>query len=474
MDHAPSTSIEDAMMGRYDTGDRRGIAARSPFHETRVRRVARWRTGAGVIVTALGLAGCDGLLDVSNPNELIEEELSAASTARSLANGALSTVARAYGEMLLLHGAASDELQFTGSRDAWLQLQVGDLRDPANEFSDAAYPFVNEGRWMADEAVHRLVAFDEDGVLVDRTVLARARLYSAMIYTQIADLWEDFTISDRRDPGAPLGQEGMLGMYDRALENLDAALPIAEAANSQALEAAILAQRARTKHAKAVRSMLTPAGSAPTSGLVADAGAVADAQAALARVPNPDWQFRFGFSDATVSNNWGAWVNERLELRVSNTYVQATADGKRVAEITLLDPIDQVPDPALTRVVEEAVASRQYGPVTVVSARELHLILAEAALATGDEGGFSAAINALRSLDGLTPYSGQLAPEELLRYSRMGNLYYTGRRLLDHYRFGTQSSFWSPNREAAQRPGTLFPITQIERRANCHILGTCP
>ena len=433
----------------------------------------RLPAGLGLLMVGLvGLAGCDSLLDVENPNQLVQEDLQTPASAGALANGALSTVARGAGEIVLLHAAAADELVFTGSRDAWIQLQEGDLRDPANEFSDAAWPFIAEGRWMADEATRLLNQFDQEGNLGNRNLLARTRLYSGIMRTLIADLWEDFVFSNRQETQPPIGAGNMPQLYDQAIQELDAGLTVAQATGNAGLQAAILAQRARTKHAKAVRMKFTPAGTAPTEPLVNDAGAVADAQAALALVQD-DWQFRFLYSSGTVSNSWGGWVNERLELRPSDAYVAPTADDKRVESITLLDPIDEVPAPALDAIIFEAVAARNWPPLTVVSARELRLILAEAALAAGNEAGFTEHINRVRALDGLTPYSGQLPAMDLLQHSRKAGLYLTGRRLADHYRFGTTSPLWNPNADAARRPGTLFPIAQVERTSNCHLVGTC-
>ncbi len=441
------------------------------IHEANGRRTF----GPGLLLAmaaAMIMAGCSDLLDVENPNQLVQEDLETPAAAGALANGALATVTSAFGNMTLIHGAASDELQFVGSRDAWVQLQEGDLRDPANEFTDGAWPSVNQGRWMADEAVRLLQEFDDQGFLADRTVLARSRLYSAMIYTQVADLWEDFVISDRIEAGPPIGSENMRQMYDQAVQNLDAALPIAQEAGALELQARILAQRARTKHARGVWDLMNPPGSVPGNPLVHDPGAVSDAQAALAMV-DEDWKFRLTFSSATVSNAWGGWVNERLELRVSDPYVIPGEEDKTVASIRLEDPIDGVPDPALADIVFEAVGARNFTPVTVVSARELHLILAESALAQNDMGGFTTHINAVRSRDGLTPFTGQMDALELLQHTRRTNLFNTGRRLMDHYRFGEPSFLWRSGQEAVTRPGTLFPITSIERRSNCHILGTC-
>ena len=424
------------------------------------------------LVAAVAAAGCGDLLDVENPNQLVQEDLESPAAAGALANGAVATVSHALGWMTLVHGTASDELQFVGSRNAWIQLQEGNLQDPANEFSDQAWPSVTRGRWMADEAVRQLKVFDSEGLLPDRALLARTQLYSAIISTMIGDLWEDFTLSDRMEAAPPLGRTNMVQMYDRALTNLNEALTIAQQVDNAELQRQILAQRARTHHARAVWGLVVPGQQVPADPWVNDAQAVADAQAALALMAD-DWQFRVTYGSATPINNWGFWVNERLELRVSDPYVfPEPEEGKTVEAIRLEDPIDGIPDPALSDIVFEAVGARNFTPVTVVSARELHLILAEAGLAGGTPD-FETHINAVRALNNLTPFTGQMDAEDLLKHMRRVNLYATGRRLLDHYRFGEPSEQWLPGSRAVSTPGTLFPITEIERRSNCHILGTC-
>jgi starch-binding outer membrane protein, SusD/RagB family len=427
------------------------------------------------LVAILGLAACDSLLDVDNPNQLVQEDLDNPAAAAALANGALATTARGYSFLILRHDAVSDVLDFIGSRDAWLQLIRGDLRDPRNEFSDEAWPFISEGRWMADEAVRQLRAFRDEGQLGNPVLLAQAKLYSATNYVGIADVFEDFTFSDRMENGPPFGPDNMGQLYTMAIQNLDLALPIAQAAGDRSLETAILAQRARARQGLQIWQGINPPGQTPTDPLVNDAAMVADAQAALARAPDNDWDFRFRYSASTVTNNWGAWVNERAEMRLSEAY--ATRDGD-VTVVTKLDPIDGVPAPALVRranqIARTATASpRQFGDLTVTSSREMHLILAEAALAVGNEEGFAEHINNLRALDGLTPWTGQVDALELLIDQRRANLLSQGRTLSDHYRFGTRSFLWASSSEAFQRPGTKLPITQIELTSNCHLLGTC-
>jgi hypothetical protein len=150
-----------------------------------------------------------------------------------------------------------------------------------------------------------------------------------------------------------------------------------------------------------------------------------------------------------------------------------TSDNKKVASIRLLDPIDPRPDPVLRARVAEFVADPQYPPTTIVSARELRLIVAEGAWVTGDLPAAAAQVNAVRALDALTPWSGQLPLIDLLRYERRVNLFLQGRRLADQYRFGISDARWLPASDARRTPGTLLPIPDVERRSNCHIAGTC-
>jgi starch-binding outer membrane protein, SusD/RagB family len=445
----------------------------------------RSRGVAAVTVALLAslFGGCSEILDVENPNALTQADIERAAAQQALVNGTLSSVARGLagggdsGVLLVAHGTVSDELKWVGSRDAWRELNRGTVRNAGNEFTNFAWTLVNEGRWMSDETIRLLEIHKADGLLASPTLLARAYLYGGIIYTFIADHYEDFVISDRKTAGPPIGESNMIQLYDQAIDYLSRGLAEARAANNRAVETAILAQRARTHHAKGVWSKTRPRGAAPADPLVNLPAAVADAEAALA-MAEPDWKYRFEYSAATVLNGIGHWVNERLEHRFSDVYVYPSADDKRVdtsrddGGIRLLDPIDHVPDPALMAIVHEFLPLRNFAPFTVVSARELHLIVAEAALAAGDMAKVTSHINAVRALDDLTPYADQIPALDMLKHARQANLFMSGRRLADMYRFGIASPRWEAGTEA-HTPGTFFPIALIERESNCHILGTC-
>jgi hypothetical protein len=439
----------------------------------RIGRSGRlWTHVVGLATGSALLAGCSGLFDVENPNQMLRGDLSNPVAADAVANGALSTVARGLASTILPIAVVGDELKWVGSYDSGRELEQGNLSNALNEFTMSAFPMISEGRWMADEAIRLLSTMDEEGTLADRNHLARSYLYAAIAYVAIGDSFEDFVLSDGRDAEPPLGKGNMVTLYDRAIDYLTRGLAITEVTKKADLHATLLAMRARARHAQGVWLKLhSPQGGGGP--LVNDPAAVADAAAFLALPVADDWQFRFQYTVNTIGNGLGSWINERREFRFGDSFIIPDASGKQVASITLRDPIDGVVDPALSRAILEFIGARQYGPLTVTSAREMRLILAEAALASADTATVVQQINLIRGLDALTPYADQVSLEAIFRHTRLVNLFLQGRRLADMYRFQEPSPLWLPTSEAVTKPGAKLPIADIERRANCHIAGTC-
>lgn len=433
---------------------------------------------AGFALLLLPLAGCDNPLSVENPNNLIEEDLDSPSAVPALVNGSLGTLSQTLIGIQATYSTASDELWAIGSRDAWRQLHRGHLSQPGNEFTDAVYVAASEARYMADRAVEAAERFDAEGTLGNRTHLARAYFFAGVTYTMIPDFYEDFVIpSAPGEEAPPVGEENMRQLYDVAVQHLTDGIAVAGEVGNSALEARLVAQRARTLHSRAVWDLLNPPGGAPAEPLVADAGAVQDAEQALAMVgPTSDWEYQFTFTPTTVGGgptSAASEVNERGALAIGEDYVVAdVADPSDIEAVRLEDPIDGIPDPRIQAKLDVFLTNGQFAPYTVISARELHLIVAEADLAQGDMSGFEDHINAIRvDMDGLTAYGGQIPALDMLKHERRVNLFLENRRLHDMYRFGEQSSLWQPQSDAVQRPGTLFPISLTEILSNPQVDG---
>ena len=416
-----------------------------------------------LIIVIINLSACD-LLDVDNPNSLIEEDLNNPAAAPAIANGAEATLTRALGNLLAPYSTVTDELTWIGTRDAWLQLNQGYTLDPLNEFVDDAYSSLNEARWTADNAIGILEGFLQDGSLADNTALVRSYLYGAVVYLTVVDTFDNFVISDRQEPGFPIGRQNLHRLIDTAVDYLNRGIELA--ADESDWENRLLAVRARAHYSKALWEKLKPIVNLQNP-LVANQRAADDAREVLRRIGNEnDWRFELIVNSTTAGNSMAFQVNERLELRIGNAFVQPTSDNTRADFVTLQDPLDHIPAPNLVKEIEAFVASNQYANIPLISARELHLIIAEHEAAIGNTSGFSEAINTLRAIDDLSGYNGQIPETELIEYSRKVNLFLQGRRLADLYRFGKTSPQWNLSRVTS---GAFFPITNSEITSNPNV-----
>ena len=179
---------------------------------TLYKSIARGRglhRGAAFLAVGLaaGLLGCGTLLQVDHPNNIKSADTQQPLAAKYLANGALASVSYAYAYSLPPYSIASAERDWSGSRDAWHSLDQGTITDYLNEFSDVAYEYMEQSRWVADNAVSTLDSLNKAGVLPDKTDLARAYLYAAMSYVMIADMYDNFVFSTPDSAGSHIGHD---------------------------------------------------------------------------------------------------------------------------------------------------------------------------------------------------------------------------------------------------------------------------
>lgn len=417
------------------------------------RRHARALAAATLLVAA---GACS--LDVSNPNNVEESRLSEPAAAAAQASGVQASLTRMLSGVTVPYAVGTDELDWIGSRDAWFDIETGGFANYLNEFIDGAFPNVGEARYLGDTTIARLEQFNADGKLTNKNLLARTYLLTAVTYTTIADMYDDFAFSSKRTPAAPIGRANMGTLYDKAIGYLDKAQAIANLGSDAALKYNIVAYRARAKHAKAVWAKITPKGQTPADPLVNDAGANADAAAAIA-LGSPDQKFTlFNNLEATAGINIWFEVNGRNEHRVGAVYSN------------LVDPVTGANDVTTQALLAQFKAfGTQSGTFTITSTRELRLILAEAALASGNTAEFRSQINQLRALDAKPAFTGQVSDRAILQHERQAQLWLMNRRLSDMYRFGVKDAKWAPNpnfESAATVSGLLFPIPNVERLGN--------
>ncbi len=433
-----------------------------------------WLGAVAALAVVLTVGACEDPLDVENPNNLVEEDVATPTAVPATVNGALATTTDMIGEVNAIYATASDEVRWIGSRDAWHSLSQGNLDDPTNEFSDATFPTVGTARYMVDRAVRLAEQYDSEGELGDRVHLARAYLYAAITYVTIADSYDDFVMPESATEAVPpVGADNMSQLYQDAIGFLDTGVSVARDIGNTELETRMLAMRARAYHALGMWNKLNPAGSTPGDPLVSSSEADADAQAVLGEVgTSADWKYELTFSSSTVSSNVAFQINQRGELQFGPALVQANPeDLTDIEAIVIEDPIDEVVDPVASATINSFIGADEYASHTVTSAREMHLILAESALAQADTSGFTTHVNHVRSMDNLTDYSGQVDATSLLEHERQVNLLLQVRRLSDMYRFGETSSDWLQQSRAMTEPGTFFPIAITEIRSNPNVGG---
>jgi len=433
---------------------------------------ARGASLALALTLGLVLPACD-ILEVNNPNSLTEESIDAPAAAAALVNGAVAANWRGVANVWLGYLMATDEIVWIGSRDAWGQLDQGFVANPANEFTDAAFPLITQARWLADRAVTTVdghVAKTPTTAL--KTEQARANLMAGLIYTIIGEVQEDFVFGDKQVAEGALGPTKMNTVLDQAITKLDKAFALATEVNNADLINRTQAIRARAKHSRAVWDKIKPAIAAQP--LVSSAGATADAAAVIARVA-PNWRYQMTFTSATLSNFMASEINSRGEQQFDTTSIISVnrAAPKTILGVKLMDPIGNAPDARILTFLQEwktntniGVAGDIYSALTIASAKHMRLILAEDELSKGNTAAFTTHINAVRAVDGLPPYSGQIPALDMLKHERRAALFVTGVRLMDMYRFGIRDPLWHANSDTRTKPGTLLPITCLERNAN--------
>ncbi len=435
-------------------------------------RLGRWGAGLTALALAAGAAGCNNLLDVTNPNNVVQSDLESPSAVNALVNGALSETAQSLGEVAVSTSDLSDETTHTGSQNWAAELDVGSITNPEGR-SDALTNQLSTSRWLSDEAIRTAEQFA--GQLTHPEDLARAYLYSGINYMTIADNFEDFTFSNRTDVSPPVGKDNMASVYDTAMSRLQNAEQAAQASGASEIAIAAEALQARTLWGQSMWHKLHPVGSPPADPWIDNAQANQIAQDVLSKVSD-DWKYVFTYDNNAGNNPQGSWINSRQEFVVGPEYAAPDETGKRVDHVTLMDPIDNVPSPPLVNYINYFVKAFYYPDLTVVSAQELHLILAEAAYAQGDMATAVQHINAVRAVNGTSAYdpatSGVSVPD-MIKYERKVTLFFQPtRRIWDMYRFGIRDPNWA-NGSDATHTGQMFIIGQTERISNCYILGTC-
>lgn len=450
------------------------------------------------LAAAFVLSGCN-LLDVDNPNSLVEESIRQEAAANGVANGSLQLVSEAVADLWEGPEVVSDNLDWIGSRDAWGSLDEGSVNDPNNEFLDSAFPTLGRAVWMAQNAVEILEGHvaenpGEDAFVLDR---ARAYMFRGLILMVVAESQQDMTFSYKMNDGpavstgqATIGSEefgpipvaSMDAVMDLAITSLETAKADFEALSEDDLAIDATALLARAEMSEEIMAARNSVG-----GALDFSDAVPYANEVLTAAGGSDYKFNLVYSSASSGCDLCGNISDRKENQFDQSLVTWDASNN-VDGIALMDPITGADDLALIDAMGQfrggsyLDAGTAFVPLTVASARLMHLIVAEHELANGNGGGggaFETAINALRDIDdsdaGYDFDSAAFGDDvAALQHHRRVNTILQGLRLQDMYRWGltptdagsAPDARWQPGSTAVTAPGTMLPVTIIECRAN--------
>jgi hypothetical protein len=180
-----------------------------------LRRVA---AGSAIV---LGLAGCDGLLQVTNPGSLEEEHLSDPSLEQFIINGVIGEFQFAYVNYAFSSGVLADEVFTDHPNVSFRELSLHDFHD-LNAFNEFVYENLQRARQSADDATDRLQKMLGAGAATSLN-LARALIYGGYSYVLLGEGFCEAPVK----PGAPLSSDEL---FTRAIARFDEGITVATAA----------------------------------------------------------------------------------------------------------------------------------------------------------------------------------------------------------------------------------------------------
>jgi len=384
---------------------------------------ARWLRQAFVVgLLPIFAAGCDGLLEVENPTNLLDEDLERPQLEEALGNSGEASLAGAYGAALVNGEMLGDQVFHVSSQDFAILLDQGDRRT-ANSAVEGMYNNLASALAIADQMVVRLTAMVDDPS--DHLGIARNYFWGGAARVVLISYFEELTY----DGGPPVPPAQALR---DAIERYESAAAIAAAAGDANLEAGAYGAIARAYRGIYFEELHHGAGADPTLFEQAETFA----RRALDTQADFSVNLRYG-SPGTVNTLYNNF-NVGFRHRPTPHYYER------------LDPVSGEPDPRilLSPLVELGVRGEAMHdqlkwtsfttPLAVSRAGEAELIVAEARLVAGDPDGAIQWINRVRDHAGLADFPGGDAEtiRQQIIYERDTELWLEGRAWEDHRYYG--------------------------------------
>lgn len=386
-------------------------------------------------VVALVCAGCQGVLEVSNEQDILDKNLDNPDAVLPIMNGVIGDYALAYANAIDIVGLFGQELQHTGSFPTWREVESGIGTRPSGT-GDQMYQNVSRAIWVADTAAVRFRKFLPDAE--KRFELAAVLMWGGFAHFLLADNYCELTFHGGPAVTPKAG-------YERAKATFDDAVTVATAANRVELMRGAYGGRARVKL------------------MLGDyAGARADAR----QVPQ-GFRLMALYGNNTRENNAVATNTTTLIRREAGVHPRFYNDARFKVDprTSFRDKGDTAkgPDP-IRKFVEQLKYPARDTPIPVFTWQEARLIEAEAELQLGSPGAAVTLINQVRAAAGLPDYSGPVtapAVQAQLVYERQAELWLQAQSLVDWRRFSLVF--------ATQPRDQCFQIGQLEFDTNSNL-----
>jgi hypothetical protein len=424
------------------TSGRAGVTSIHPL-------LRRYLSGA-LSILFLGLAACDGLLDVTNPGRVAETDLENPALVETLVNSALGQFECAYTQYVVTAGIMANEyvnssswlnINGWGWRGIELKTITGSCPGNRNATTLGAYTPLQQARYQAEDAARRIEAFPAEDVPDKGEQLAYLSTYTGYSYVLLGEGYCEMAI----DQGPLMTPPEVLAIAETKFTE---AIGLAEAAGLEDLRLLAVAGRARTR---------------------LDLGNLEGAASDADEIPEGYvWNAEYSTTDARRENRIYNLNRRNFYLSVETTKnTGLMAGGAPDPRISFTDAQAKGNDGVTDQMLENKYPTAD-SPIPMASWEEAQLIIAEARPAERID-----AINRLRASQGIPDVTAEEAadPMALVIEERRRQLFSEGQRLGDMLRLGIPFPTGVNHKGQAWGTMTCMPLPDQEKLNNPNIGG---
>lgn len=195
------------------------------MHTLPMRR-RRLKAAALALLAGVASAGCESLLDATNPAFISETQLTDPALEQLVVNGVIGEFQYAYGYYALYSSAMTDETFIDHTQVDIRELTLRNIQE-SNTVNAAIYANLHRARQSAEDGMERLKAMLGDANAARSLNMATVMAYGGYAYTLLAEGFCQSTVN----LSAPLTSDEM---FQRGIAMFDRAVATAQASGSSA------------------------------------------------------------------------------------------------------------------------------------------------------------------------------------------------------------------------------------------------